>query len=370
MDNPPAPANKMRNKKRLSRLGTCRDIAWQVVRVPLFYKIVLANSAVSILLGIASASIAVWHVKSLPSDSHYDLIVLLAMASFAISFAVNGLVLKLVLTPLERLQKAAHDVRQGKQDVSITASRISDERLDRVVDTFNQMLSDMKQNTQQLHHLSQQVLHAREEERQRIARELHDEAGQTLTSLLLYLKLLEKSRDPEVAQRIKNLRGLTAYALDEIRQVAVGLYPKILDEWGLAAALGRRVDELNGTNSIQVTLQVEGDELDRLPRDLELAFYRVAQEALNNIARHSSAQRAQVTLKQESNWITLEIQDDGIGFSTAAMQGGGSRGSGLAGMRDRLALIGGELVLESRVGKGTRIVARAPLALEPQRRNS
>jgi len=370
MGNPPVPGNKMQYKKRLPLLGKCRDVAWRVVRVPLFYKVVLANSAVSVLLGIVGASIAVWHVKSLPSDAHYDLIVLLATASFAISLAVNCLVLKLVLTPLERLQKAAHDVRQGKQDVSITAGRISDERLDLVVDTFNQMLSDMKQNTQQLHHLSQQVLHAREEERQRIARELHDEAGQTLTSLLLYLKLLEKSQNPEEAQRIKNLRKLTAYALDEIRQVAVSLYPKILDEWGLAAALGCRVDELNASDSIQVTLQVEGDGQGRLPRDLELALYRVAQEALNNIARHSRAQRAQVTLKQESNWITLEIQDDGIGLNTAALQGGGGRGSGLAGMRDRLALIGGELVLESQVGKGTRIVARAPLALEPQWRDS
>jgi signal transduction histidine kinase len=139
------------------------------------------------------------------------------------------------------------------------------------------------------------------------------------------------------------------------------LYPKILQDWGLEAAVCRRVDELNAANSIHVALQIEGDIRDRLPTDLELALYRVAQEALNNIARHSRAQYAQVILKREAREVTLEIQDDGIGFNTALMQREGSYGSGLAGMRERLALIGGEVMIESHVGHGTRIVARAPL---------
>jgi two-component system sensor histidine kinase UhpB len=125
---------------------------------------------------------------------------------------------------------------------------------------------------------------------------MHDESAQTLTSLLLYLKLLSKSQNPEEAQRTHNLRQLTAHALEEIRRVAMELHPRILDDGGLEAALERRIDELNSTNSLQAVLSVEGGVQGRLPKDLELAFYRVTQEALNNVVRHSHAQHVHVTL--------------------------------------------------------------------------
>ena len=177
----------------------------------------------------------------------------------------------------------------------------------------------------------------------------------------MYLKLLEKSQDPDEAQRIQNLRKLTAHALEEVRQVALELRPKILDDWGLEAALGWRVDELSKACSVRANLQVIGMR-NRLPRDLELTFYRVAQEAINNIARHSRARHAHIALKREGHCLTLEIKDDGVGFNTTAMQAGRLQGYGLLGMRERMALVGGEFVIESQPGKGTRLVARAPLA--------
>ncbi len=362
MNDLPVLGNETEHRKRRGLLGRCRDVARSLMRIPLFSKIVLANSALAVLLGTAGATAAVWHVKSFPTDPHYDLIVLFVAAGLAVNLVVNFVAMKLALTPLDRLHKAADKVRQGTVDTSVMAGPVSDEQLDLLINTFNQMLSTLRQDAQQLHHLSQQVAHAREEERQRIARELHDEAAQTLTSLLLYLKLLEKSQNPEEVERIRNLRKLAAYALNEIRQVGVDFYPKILQDWGLEAAVCRRVDELNAADFTQVILQIEGDVQERLPRDLELAFYRVVQEALNNIALHSQARHAQVTLKREANWLWLEVQDDGIGFNTAAMQGERSGGSGISGMRDRLATVGGEFAIESQVGHGTRIIARAPLA--------
>jgi two-component system sensor histidine kinase UhpB len=338
-----------------------RTLVKRLLHIPLFYKVFLANAIIVTVMAMSATLIAGGQPTGFPTNFHYGLIVVLAITGLAISLAVNFLVLKLSLTPLDRLQAALDDARRGKTDAHISAGVVSDAYFDRLVTTLNEMLCALEENGQQLHHLSQEILQAQEEERQRVARELHDEAAQTLTSLLVYLKLLEKSQDPEEAQRIQNLRKLTAHALEEIRQVALELRPKILDDWGLEAAVGWRVDELNKANSTRATLQVVGMR-DRLPRDLELTFYRVAQEAINNIARHAHARHAQIMLKREDHRLMLEIKDDGVGFNTAVMQAGRPRGLGLLGMRERLALVGGELHIESQPGQGTRLIAHAPLA--------
>jgi two-component system, NarL family, sensor histidine kinase UhpB len=342
-------------------INKCSTLVQRLLHIPLFYKVFLANAVIVTLMAVTGIIIAGRLPASFPTNSHYGLIAVLVVTGLAISFAVNLLVLKLALAPLDRLQTALDDARGGKTDVQISAGIVSDKQFDQLVATLNGMLTALEENGQQLHHLSQEILQAQEEERQRVARELHDEAAQTLTSLLVYLKLLEKSQDPEEAQRVQNLRKLTAHALEEIRQVALELRPTILDDWGLEAALGWRVDELSKANAIRVTLQVAGMR-DRLPRDLEVTFYRVAQEAMNNIARHSHARHAQIMLKREERWLMLEIKDDGVGFNTTVMQAGRLRGLGLLGMRERLALVGGELTIESQPGKGTRLIARAPLA--------
>lgn len=344
-------------------INRCRDLGRRLLHIPLFYKVLLTN-AVSTVLMVAGTSLAIRYVSTLFSEPRYDLIALLALAGLLISCAVNFVVMKLALAPLDRLEAAVNDVRHGKLDVHIEAGPVSDERFDRLIAAFGQMLKTLQKSTQQLHHVSQKILAAQEQERQRVARELHDESAQTLTSLLLYLKLLSKSQNPEEAQRIHNLRQLTAHALEEIRRVAMELHPRILDDGGLEAALERRIDELNSTNSLQAVLSVEGGVQGRLPKDLELAFYRVTQEALNNVVRHSHAQHVHVTLKCKADCLTLEVQDDGIGFNTAIIGAARSRGFGLIGMRERLALVGGELAIESHIGNGTRITAHAPLVLQ------
>ena len=335
-------------------------IQW-LLHIPLGYKVLLANAVVVTLMTVAGTVIAARYTTSISIYFRYGLTAFLVVTGLAISGVVNFFVLKIALTPLDRLQAALDDARGGKTNVQIGAGAISDKQFDRLAATLNDILNAREENGQQLHHLSQEILQAQEEERQRLARELHDEAAQTLTSLLVYLKLLEKSQDPDEAQRIQNLRKLTAHALEEVRQVALELRPKILDDWGLEAALGWRVDELSKACSIRANLQVIGMR-NRLPRDLELTFYRVAQEAINNIARHSHARHAQIALKREEHYLTLEIKDDGVGFNTTVIQAGRLQELGLLGMRERMALVGGEFVIESEPGKGTRLVARAPLA--------
>jgi two-component system sensor histidine kinase UhpB len=341
------------------------NVIWRLLHVPLWFKVVLANSAMTMLLAMAGAAIAAQHVRERPTDIHYELIACFMVVGFSISFAFNSLVMKLVLTPLDRLQAAANSTKHGPGDAPITASLISDKQLDYLIAAFTDMQNTLQQYAQQIDHFPQSIVQAQEEERQRIARELHDEAAQTLTSLLLYLRLLEKSLDPEDALRIGNLCKLATHALDEIRQLAVDLNPRILDDWGLEAALGRQVDELNAAGTLKTTLQLAGNTSERLRKDLELTFYRVAQEALNNTVRHAHARCAQVVLKREAGWLTLEVQDDGVGFNTGVSQSGRPSGFGLVGMRERLALVRGELVIESQPGKGARVCARAPLCPPP-----
>jgi two-component system sensor histidine kinase UhpB len=333
----------------------------RLLRIPLFYKILLANSAIVALGAIAGTIITVWHVRAFPGDLHYQLIAFFAGVGLAISFAVNYLALKLALDPLDQIQSAVDQVRRGRRDVRLDAGALSDERFDRLAATFNQMLDALEQDARQLHQLSQATLQAQEEERQRVARELHDEAAQALTSLLLRLRLLERADNPaDARQHIQELRALTAGALEDVRRIALELRPTILDDLGLAAALSWRVDEFNAAGAARATLQVAYID-GRLPRPIELICYRVAQEALTNVARHARAQCVRIALRQEDGQLALEIRDDGRGFDAAAIGADRACGLGLRGMRERLALVGGELTIDSQPGRGTLVQARVRL---------
>lgn len=336
-------------------------IRHRLLRVPLFYKILLANCAIVAVGAVGGTLITVWHMETFPNDPHYELMVVFGVVGFAISFAVNLLVLRLALRPLDRLQDGVDSVRKGDLAVRVGPEPLSDERFDRLLATFNQMLGRLEDDAQEMHRLSGEILQAQEEERRRVARELHDEAAQALTSLLVRVRLLERSATAEEArQHVQELRKLTAEALEEVRRVALELRPTILDDLGLVAALGWRVDEFNAASSARVTLTVSGLE-ERLPATVELAFYRVAQEALTNVLRHAHAQKAWVTVRREDGWVKLEIVDDGVGFDLQTPRKAGSHGLGLVGMRERMALIGGELSIQAADGGGTRITARAPV---------
>lgn len=333
-----------------------------LLRMPLFYKILLANLAIVALGAIAGTIVTVWHVTTFPEGLHLGLIAYFTLSGLAISFLVNSWVLKRALEPLDRLQQAVDAVRSGSTNVRVTLSENSDERFDRLADTFNQMLVQLEHDAEEMQQLSRQILQAQEAERYRLARELHDEAAQALTSLLVHLRLLERAHDPAEAQkRVQELRELTARALEDVRRVALDLRPTILDDLGLGAALEWRVDELNKHGDMRADIAVSGLE-SRLPPDVALAFYRVAQEALSNASRHAQAAHVAVSLAGSPAQVTLEIADDGVGFDpNAAAVESDHHGLGLLGMRERMRMIGGELAIHAARGRGTRVVACAPL---------
>jgi len=202
------------------------------------------------------------------------------------------------------------------------------------------------------------VVQAQELERQRLARELHDETGQALTSILLGLKPLEEGlADEQSRAALAELREQVVTALQDVRRLAVELRPAVLDDFGLVPALERLIDAFAEQSDVRVDFHSALGET-RLPSDVETALYRVVQEALTNIVKHANATRISISLARRASGVAAVIEDDGAGFDQRAVRDGGV---GLLGMRERLALLDGRLEIESRPGAGTTIVAEVPL---------
>lgn len=208
--------------------------------------------------------------------------------------------------------------------------------------------------------MSSHVLTAQEEERTRIARELHDDTAQALTSVLVRLRLLERSaEDKRLRSGLAELRDLTVETLEGVRRLAIDLRPPMLDDLGLEAAIQSHVQDFSRRWQINVNFTSSG--LGRLPPNVELVLYRIVQEALSNVAKHASASRVETRLSRKGRTLRLLVKDDGCGFDVEAAKGSRQSGLGLFGMEERLALIGGTLRVESSPGKGTRLSAEVPL---------
>jgi signal transduction histidine kinase len=201
------------------------------------------------------------------------------------------------------------------------------------------------------------IVHAQELERTRLARELHDETGQALTSILLGLKSLDHVADAaDGEERVRAVRELVVSTLQGVRRLAVELRPAALDDFGLEPALQRLVDIHRQDADVTVDLAVRiGDE--RLPADVETTMYRIVQEALTNVTKHARAARISILVTRKENTAVVVVEDDGEGFDS----GGATDGLGLSGMRERVALVGGRLRVETGPAQGTTIAAEIPL---------
>jgi PAS domain S-box-containing protein len=225
-------------------------------------------------------------------------------------------------------------------------------------------ITERRQQDDLRNRLIEQVMTAQDEERRRIARELHDETGQSLTALLVGLRTIEESRTREAAGLARRLRGIVAQTLEEVGRLSRGLHPSTLDDVGLAAAVTRHVQEFVELHGVAADLRVEGLEAEPVPPLLQTTVYRVLQEALTNVAKHAGARSVSVRLLREEAAVELRVQDDGIGLDATGQElvaAGDRRRLGLQGMRERAALLGGSVEVESEAGAGTTITARFPL---------
>lgn len=223
--------------------------------------------------------------------------------------------------------------------------------------TERRRIDDLRIREQMQRSLLEREILAREGERRRLARELHDEAGQTLASLLAGLSMIEKTRDIQQAkQQARLLRGITSQGIDEIGRIAHGLHPLALDDFGLQAALKHFATEFSRLHKMKVTVSIAGLASKRLPQVLEVKVYRITQEALNNARKHAGASMAKVVLRVNSESLMLRIVDNGCGFDVARLRNkSAGEHLGLQSMKERASLIGGQLTVRSSVNKGTEI---------------
>lgn len=259
------------------------------------------------------------------------------------------------LRPLEDLIEAMEKVDLSSPRLHLPASIDGvgeTEEVERIELAFLRMMRRLEAERRRA---GSAALHAQEEERARVARDLHDEVNQSLTGLLLRLEAARESAPPELEAELAETRTLANQAMTELLSLARQLRPTALDDLGLAAAIGGQVEQM-ARGEIAARLEVAGDFSD-LGDDAQLVVYRVAQEALNNAARHSDAKHVEVMLRRsEDGGVVLEVADDGRGFAFDESESG----LGIGGMRERALLVGGELTIESRPEAGTTVRLDVP----------
>jgi two-component system sensor histidine kinase UhpB len=281
-------------------------------------------------------------------------LVIVVLAIVALALAVNLVVLRRRFAPLEDLIE-----EMEKVDLSRPGPLLPDsidgvgetEEVERIELAFLRMIRRLEAERRRA---GGAALRAQEEERARVARDLHDEVNQSLTGLLLRLEAVRAAAPPELEPELAETRTLANQAMRELLSLARQLRPTALDDLGLAAAVAGQVEQLQ-RSGLTAELSAEGDFSD-LDDDVQLVVYRVAQESLTNAARHSEAGRIAVTLRRSGDAVELEVADDGRGFAFEQSE----RGLGIGGMRERALLIGAELTIESRPGHGTTVRLSVP----------
>jgi two-component system sensor histidine kinase UhpB len=330
-----------------------------ILRVPLFYKILIANAAIVVVGAIVGTAVTLHYLRS-GGFSAPVLIGVLALGGVGVTVLVNALIVRLALTPLHLLEETAARVQGGDLDARVPESSLADRELERLTRTFNAMLDNLESYGQRLRDVAARALNAEEEERKRISRELHDDTAQTLAALLIRLRIARGIEDAGARDaHLEQFRVEIGEALERIRRFARGLRPPALDELGLVPALETHVRVLSESNAATVRIEAEPIESD-LTRQAELALYRIAQEALSNAVRHGGARHVLLRLRPEGGAVVLTVSDDGVGFDVDAARAEG-RGLGLFGMEERAFYVGGSLEIRSEPGRGTHVHARVPL---------
>jgi two-component system sensor histidine kinase UhpB len=301
-------------------------------------------------------------------------LVIVVLAVVAAALAVNLVLLMRRFAPLEKLVEDMEKVDLSRPGPVVPESIDGVAESEEVARLELAFLRMMRRLEAERRRAGSAALQAQERERARLARDLHDEVNQSLTGLLLRLEAAREQAPPELQPELEATKGVANQAMRELLSLARQLRPTALDDLGLVAAIAGQVEQVSEAG-VAAELRAEGDFSD-LADDVQLVIYRVAQEALSNAARHSDAERIYVTLRrtpagdgasarpddasggkgQRLEGVELKVVDDGRGFAFDQSE----RGLGIAGMRERALLVGGELTIESRPGQGTTVRLSVP----------
>jgi two-component system, NarL family, sensor histidine kinase UhpB len=318
----------------------------------LAWRIFLIHAGVLVAAGLVLA-ISPATVSSPPSTGE----TLVLGTGIAAVLVVSLFLLRRAMAPLSRLATLMDrvDPMHPGRRVDVAGGGSEVEHLARA---FNAMLDRLETERRES---VRRALGAQESERQRVAQELHDEVGQTLTAVLLRLDRAAMTTDDPVRTQLLETEGFVRDSLEDVRGIAQRLRPEALDDLGLGAALLALVERIRESGTLDLRERVEGS-LDRLDQVAELVIYRVAQEALTNVVRHADATTVEVALRCDERGAELTVADDGRGLSDPSMLG-----SGIAGMRERALLVDGELEIESSAGQGCRVRLTLPPRVSRER---
>lgn len=256
----------------------------------------------------------------------------------------------------------------GRGDFSYRATRWADDEIGKLTDAFNTMIEALgKADAERIGREQiraqyvQGVMTAQEDERKRIARELHDSTSQSLTSLIIGLKTLEDNcQHCRKQTRVVELRSIAGQTLDDVHTLSVQLRPSVLDDLGLPEAIRRHVADCQKRTPLNIDLAITGMEGKRLPPEIETALYRIIQEGLTNIIRHAEAQTASIFIEYSVDKVLVVIEDDGKGFEM--METHHQDGHlGLYGIKERAELLAGKIEIESEIGQGTSLYVEIPI---------
>lgn len=335
----------------------------KLLRVPLFYKILVAN-AVALGLVAGGGSWVAFHLGAGGTGpSPWILAAGSAGAGVLLSAVFNAVVLRFALSPLSALERTAARIQAGAspEPIRVPPQPLADRNLERLIRVFNDMVGSMARYRGRLRELAVQALETAEGERRRVAGQLQDDTAQRLASLLIRLKLARGSTDADERDRLLDeLREETAETLEAVRRVARGLHPPELDEIGVDRAIRAFARGVQTSGGPEMELDLVPVE-DCLEEGVRLALYRILQEAVSNVHAHAEANHAAVRIVRHEDRVVAEVTDDGVGFRTEAEGSDPENGSlGLVGMRERALYAGGDLRIMSRPGAGTRVRVEFP----------
>jgi two-component system, NarL family, sensor histidine kinase UhpB len=310
----------------------------------LFWRVFAANAAI-LTTGALVLAFA-------PSPLHGDRALIDSfglVVGLVVMLVVNGVLLRRLFRPLERLAEKmeAADVLRGGQRVPVLSSG----EIGTLERAFNQMLDRLENERKDA---GAHALKAQEDERQRLARGLHDEVGQSMTAVLLQLKRMTANASLEQRSQLAEAQQVVKTSLEDVRRLAQELRPELLDHLGLASALESLASGFEERTHLPVRRQLERD-LPPLDPDTELVIYRVAQESLTNVARHAQATEVLLLLQRGNDSVVLRVIDDGRGFDPGHAEGGG-----LHGIRERALIVGGAAAINPGPGGGVEVRLEVP----------
>lgn len=308
----------------------------------------IATNALAVF-GLIFFAVLVLNVKAGGGQQRTEMILL--MIAIALVLSLNIVILRRQFAPLEKLVSTMEEIDLSQPGSRAEMPRAATEDIAELVDSFNAMIERLEDERMGK---VQATVEAQESERARVARDLHDEANQALTAVILRLQAAEEDAPPEIATQISDAKQLASQAMEELLQVVRRLRPTTLD-LGLRNAVSSQVEEFGNRSGIESEFTFDGDPRKRLTGDRELAVYRVVQEALSNVVQHADATRVEVAL-DVADTIVLTVQDNGKGFDPSLRTGR----FGVTGMRERAMLVDGLLEIESSPGAGTTLRMEMP----------